>query len=552
MGEETQKDKSHHRHRHRHDRDDDRHRHKKRRHDEEDPDRERRKHKHRHGKETSPPPKDTVSEEEKSLADQFDEDMWEERPQEPPPNTATSKEAETAPPTTKVERQAWMMGDPPNNDDNDKQDPFTSFLGGAAKQKKTTDPPKPQGLVLSSRELNTSLLDPPPPPPSAAPAAPEDKYIPPNYVIGDDGSSWRMMKLKNIYKASKETLRPVEDVALERLGSLQAFDEAREEEQELERRKRDFRGDGVKKVKLTGELWISRLEGEERRRKRKEDRKRREQELYPPQKASRVTASSTHTEPQNGSAALVTQTDLNKLQAELLRAEMTASPSLPKLQAQYSALVQTFNTQSHAPEIVLLPSSHSALLPHLSRETSKSETDLTIEDMVREERSTKRLQTVDRIARDRKYQDNLEYLDEHAEELAKQTKRKEVDLKSLSVQEYKKMQRVVEKCALCFKDGGMAPVAPVVSLATRVYLSLPTEPELTSDGAMIVPLRHAKNLADCDDDEWEEIRVHPSLPRIHFSLVLFFLVPLSLLLLSLISLCFFTFPSITFADPRTS
>jgi hypothetical protein len=45
------------------------------------------------------------------------------------------------------------------------------------------------------------------------------------------------MKLKNLYTAAKESMRPVEEMAIERLGSLRAFDEAREEEMELERRK---------------------------------------------------------------------------------------------------------------------------------------------------------------------------------------------------------------------------------------------------------------------------------------------------------------------------
>jgi hypothetical protein len=127
--------------------------------------------------------------------------------------------------------------------------------------------------------------------------------------------------------------------------------------------------------------------------------------------------------------------------------------------------------------------------------------------MVKEERASKRAHNVDRIARDRRFKDDLEYLDENAERLAEVGKRREVDLKSMSVQEYKKQERIVANCPLCYKDDGRMPLAGVVSLGTRVYLSLPTEPELTKDGAMIVPLRHAKNLADCDDDEWEEIRV---------------------------------------------
>ena len=135
---------------------------------------------------------------------------------------------------------------------------------------------------------------------------------------------------------------------------------------------------------------------------------------------------------------------------------------------------------------------------------------MTIEDMVREERASKRTSAAQQILRDKKFKDDLDYMDENAERLAATTKRKEVDLKNQSIQDYRKQERIIANCPLCYKDDGRLPVAPVVSLGTRTYLSLPTEPELTKDGAMIVPLRHAKNLADCDDDEWEEIRVSPA------------------------------------------
>ena len=71
-------------------------------------------------------------------------------------------------------------------------------------------------------------------------------------------------------------------------------------------------------------------------------------------------------------------------------------------------------------------------------------------------------------------------------------------------------------CPLCHhEDTGVPPVAPVVSLATRVYLTLPTEPELSKGGACIIPIQHRGNLLECDEDEWEEIRVQirPTLPK---------------------------------------
>jgi CWF19-like protein 2 len=437
----------------------------------------RRHHRHEHAKDDREGGKETR---EKTLAEQFDEDMWEEKP------------SQTAPePPVVAQRESWLTGENPESD------LFTSLLGDI-KQKKPIEKPKTeQPFGTSIRELNKSLhasaevsgAD------FAEDADEDNKYVPPNYIIGDGGSSWRMMKLKNLRAAAKEQMRAVEDLAAERMGSLRAYDEAREEEMELETRKRDTRREEVMKVKVTGELYLQRMKKEEKKRRRDEE------ERYPVQRTSRITASEATTQ--------TTLSDLNRLRAGVLRAEMTSSPDVEKLTQEYETAVKTFNAQPTAAEVVVLPQSHSTLLPHLSREQAKPEFEMTIEDMVREERAQKRLSTVDRIAKDKGFKDDLDYLDENAEKLAGTSKRREVDLKSMSIQDYRKQERIIESCPLCYKDDGRGPLAPVVSLATRTYLSLPTEPEITSQGAIIVPLRHARNLADCDDDEWEEIRVRP-------------------------------------------
>lgn len=44
-------------------------------------------------------------------------------------------------------------------------------------------------------------------------------------------------------------------------------------------------------------------------------------------------------------------------------------------------------------------------------------------------------------------------------------------------------------------------------MGTRIYLSLPSPPELAKYHALIVPIHHRVNTLECDDDEWDEIRV---------------------------------------------
>ncbi|PWN37348.1 uncharacterized protein FA14DRAFT_159439 [Meira miltonrushii] len=53
-------------------------------------------------------------------------------------------------------------------------------------------------------------------------------------TMGGPGSQWRMMKLRRIYEAAEEEGREVEEIALERYGSMEAFNEARMERQYID------------------------------------------------------------------------------------------------------------------------------------------------------------------------------------------------------------------------------------------------------------------------------------------------------------------------------
>jgi hypothetical protein len=55
-------------------------------------------------------------------------------------------------------------------------------------------------------------------------------------VPGSAGSSWRMAKLRRVYEAAAEENRPIEEIALERYGDLESFEQAKEERQILDDR----------------------------------------------------------------------------------------------------------------------------------------------------------------------------------------------------------------------------------------------------------------------------------------------------------------------------
>ena len=100
-------------------------------------------------------------------------------------------------------------------------------------------------------------------------------------------------------------------------------------------------------------------------------------------------------------------------------------------------------------------------------------------------------------------------MDDNAARLAKSAPKSDVNLRSIAINDYQKMKRILDTCPLCHhEDTNTPPLAPIISLATRTWLTLPTAPEITPFGycASIVPTQHRLNLLECDDEEWEEIR----------------------------------------------
>lgn len=99
------------------------------------------------------------------------------------------------------------------------------------------DKPNPDNLKVSSREINTQF----------AQGKHLDEYEASSASTttpGGPGHQWRMMKLKRVYEAAEEEDRDVEEVAMERYGSMEAFNEARAERQYLDdRRGSSGRGD---------------------------------------------------------------------------------------------------------------------------------------------------------------------------------------------------------------------------------------------------------------------------------------------------------------------
>ncbi|PSS06844.1 hypothetical protein PHLCEN_2v3563 [Hermanssonia centrifuga] len=103
---------------------------------------------------------------------------------------------------------------------------FFSSLGTERRRK---PPPKLEEPKISHRELNVGLRE----------GKTLDEYaapVPKTITPGGPGSQWRMMKLRRVYETAEEEGKLVEEVALDRFGSMEAFEDAKEERRILDER----------------------------------------------------------------------------------------------------------------------------------------------------------------------------------------------------------------------------------------------------------------------------------------------------------------------------
>jgi len=338
-----------------------------------------------------------------------------------------------------------------------------------------------------------------------------------SYEFGDSGSSWRMTKLKGVYRRARETGRSVEEIASETYGDLREYDEAREEEIELDRRKA-YGKEYVGKTKPSGDLF------EERRILAGLQRAPRSPTPDPP-----VREGVMEELPPLTKTVALDQTALNKLKAQMMKAKLRNAPEAAKLEAEYNEAMATA-ANSRDPEFVVLNAMENRMLTSGRKGEVKSidnkrgrerglveeNDEMSLEDMVRHERRTKGgqrtegLALAERIAKDSKFTNDLDYMDENASKLAKYVAKSDINLHNVAINEFQKMERILENCPLCHHEdragADALPAAPIVSLGTRVYLTLATEPEISTGGAVIAPIAHHANLLEADDDEWEELR----------------------------------------------
>ena len=231
-----------------------------------------------------------------------------------------------------------------------------------------------------------------------------------DYSFGDAGSQWRMTKLKAVLRKAKESGRRVEEVAAEQYGNLRAFDDAREEQLELERRciyGRDY----AKREKPSGERF----------RERTADASLDRDAAATKVQDGGYEPGSPRIKPRHSIKPL-DQTALNRMKAQMIKAKLRGSPGASSLEAAYNDAASLFESQNADKTIVLgvmhdrmlaggptATVSNNATKREQERYRTEENEDMSIEDMIREERRT-RLQAggegrrfAEQIAKDTKF-----------------------------------------------------------------------------------------------------------------------------------------------------
>ncbi|KAF9356097.1 hypothetical protein BGX34_010102 [Mortierella sp. NVP85] len=282
-----------------------------------------------------------------------------------------------------------------------------------------------------------------------------------------------------------------------------------------------------------------RLEKELARRNKEKEREKDQEKRFTPIPSPFVTHVSSPI-PNHSAEPVMTQDQLNKLKAKAIRAKMLNTPDAEALEKEYEQAQKAVDEASSRPTEVQRTvvvqtmgrssgsSSPAPLGPGNSKVPGKKkeathdekgnrigyqgeENDLDLHELVRreklglEEGMDKELAR--RITRDAVFKDDLDYMDDNADKIARTVKKNDAQLKSAAIHEYRKTQSALDNCLMCFKDDGKTPpIMPVVSMGTRVYLGLPLNKEFLPGHCMIVPIQHVTSTLECDDDAWDEIR----------------------------------------------
>ncbi|KAJ3134678.1 hypothetical protein HK100_003441 [Physocladia obscura] len=470
-------------------------------------------------------------------------------------------------------RDSWMQGS--LGDVQEKTDPLALFgLRVVPKDatKKETDADcerKRKDAIRRERELNKDFFASDFGAPARGGESSSNHSNPPKkkeVVFGDSKSSWRMMRLKRLQEAAEEDGRDIEELAIERWGSIKELEQLIHERDHLDRKvgkssmskhSRHFAAASTEKYKSSADFKRPKVSDDTQ----SEDREEKSQtnksspmsrihsrlagNLIPTAATGGIVVDSIAHERLN--EPILSLADLNKMNSRILRnsmmgtedAELVAKYEREKQRYENSdtgsgnsnknktVIVPTINSRGQLQDIGSDVASSKLSFGNAKRKREdlkatydekgqrinypgESETSASIADLLLQEKMSSAAnydaEMANRITKDTTYREDLDYMDEKAEDLAKKTQVSDYAKRQNAIHDYKKANSALEKCLHCFQESTGTPKVTVLATATRIYLALPATTEMVPFHCQIVPIDHTLTSLELDDDDWTEIR----------------------------------------------
>jgi hypothetical protein len=214
--------------------------------------------------------------------------------------------------------------------------------------------------------------------------------------------------------------------------------------------------------------------------------------------------------------------DKNQLKSQILRLKLQGKmEEAAKLQAEYDAVENNSSNSNNNNNIKVVDSVE--IRQRQLLDTHKTlPADMTIADMVREEKLTKGSNHADQewaevvvssraTASGNAEDDNDELFDAAAGSARgpRRTHAYQKTEKEKALERTRLQNSLADRCPLCLDSAAAAPAAKPqpISIASRAYLAPAPVPALVPHTMAIIPLAHeARNLTALDADDWEEVR----------------------------------------------
>ena len=338
--------------------------------------------------------------------------------------------------------------------------PFNFNDLDSKKKKSKTDSNAAKESVVSERELNPVLRKTPI----------ETDQVSKKSPSSTQSIEWTTVLVKRAITMIESGEKTFENAAIDRFGSVEAFEDAIRQVERYKRTKFNIRiPSKIKPESLnTPKIDDSKL-------------------AQPPQE------------------------DLNKLMAKKMKAELVGDFEASR---QLEGQIKLIQSQPSKPKEIL------TLLPSETYNKRQAGKDMSIAELVRHEKlsNSKEFDTeMERgITKNKKFKDSLDSLDDQAFRMLGNNDSKAsntFDCRAQSIVEYKEKEKLTKECWFCTESDRFKTERAsdwIVAYGNYTYLSLPKNRSIHPLHCLIVPMSHVCSLLDCrgefEDEIWEEVR----------------------------------------------